>query len=72
MLELFLDEPDVHEWTEERRFYGADQPIAFSRYLDITGDKDYLELVDGVLVEKMLMGGSSLSVLIEGLLTAAY
>jgi Uma2 family endonuclease len=53
MAELFVDEPDVHAWTEERRFYGSDQPISFARYLQITGDKDYVELVDGVLVEKM-------------------
>ena len=50
---LFVEEPDVHEWVEQRRLYGSDQPIAFARYLEITGDKDYLELVDGVLVEKM-------------------
>jgi Uma2 family endonuclease len=53
MPSLYLREPDVHEWTEERRLYGSDQPITFMRYLEITGDKDFVELVDGVLVEKM-------------------
>jgi len=53
MHSIFLDEPDVHEWTEERRMYGSDHPISFSRYLDIAGAKDFVELVNGILVEKM-------------------
>ena len=53
MESTFLDEPDVHEWTEERRLFGSDHPIGFARYLEITGDKDFVELVNGVLVEKM-------------------
>ncbi len=53
MPSIFLSEPDVHEWTEERRLYYSDHPISFGRYLNITGDKDYVELVNGILVEKM-------------------
>ena len=53
MPSIFLSEPDVHEWTEERTLYYSDHPISFGRYLNITGDKDSVELVDGILVEKM-------------------
>ena len=53
MTRIIIEEPDVQEWTEERRFYGSERPITFERYLEITGDKAYVQLVDGMLVEKM-------------------
>ncbi|HLJ54651.1 MAG TPA: Uma2 family endonuclease [Chthonomonadaceae bacterium] len=53
MTGTFLQESGIREWTEERRLFGDDHPITFERFLDITGDKDFVELVDGMLVEKM-------------------
>jgi Uma2 family endonuclease len=39
--------------TETRKFYFAEHPITFAQFLKLTGEDDDVELINGVIVEKM-------------------
>jgi Uma2 family endonuclease len=53
MANLLIGASDVRKDTEVREFYIAERPVSFEHYLDIAGDNDYAELVNGVIVERM-------------------
>jgi hypothetical protein len=53
MARLLLEPDALQTITEEHTFRVAHRPITFEEFLDLTDEDDNIELINGVMVEKM-------------------